>query len=847
MLQPLDLSTLAAQLPSAGSETAAILLFVLLLGLAAGAVLLHRELGRRRSTEAALRQEADRLRTLVAAVVDAPWEFDTISDDFTHSQAWRPLLGYPPRQPGKPDAPHSLLALVHPEDAASFRSALTGVLQGQALRLDLLLRCKNATGSWQWCRLRGAPSQVGPTGQVLRLTGGLLDVDTGMQTENSLREQLHLLELALQDLGLHVYWKDASLRQLWSLGPPPLPALPALYGAAGRSDPRRELLERQALATGAPMVNVVDVKDAQGGAHNIELRFMAVPDAQGRARGVLGVCQDVTARQRMTRELQEASRQAREADQAKSRFLAAMSHEIRTPMNAILGMAEVLGTTRLDREQEGFVQVLRTSGESLMAIINNILDLSRAESGRMLLEKAPFRPADLLSRLRDLFTQRCQAKGLRLECILDPGLPDRLLGDSLRLQQILSNLLENAVKFTQQGSIRVQATLLRQQDSTVEVLFEVADTGPGIPESKQDLVFHRFVQADTSTTRQFGGSGLGLALCRELTRLLGGRIWLESEPGQGSTFYLALELELPEDTGLRTSATTSTHAPPPGEPELENLPSSARTPSGTCRILLVEDSEFNAFVVASYLKGTPCRVTVAQNGEEGLRLFGEHRFDVVLMDMQMPVMDGYTATRAIRELEAVEGLPPTPVLAMTAHALEEERDRSLQAGCSAHLTKPVTRQELLDAIGRHVGLELRGVTAEFGLVPPISPHEPVCQIPPADGEYPQDGSPIPVCVDPELKSLAPTFLQSVRTKIAPYRTGPSTEPSTGPDAGLNAAQAEALVRLGHQLKGEAAAFGFPPLGILGARLEQAARSGDTAAVTTLLDRIQDVLDRIVVV
>lgn len=856
-----------------GGEVVVGVLASLLLGLGGWSLMLYREIGRRRRTEAALRQEQHRLRQALSAVCDAPWELDATSGAFLHSDAWRSLLGYGPRQHGHDthgaDEVRTLESLLHPDDAPRLRAALDAVLHGTAEALAQELRFRHADGHWHWLLLRGAPALPTLPGRAARdqhsrllLHGGLLDVHTQVESRTALQAHLQHLIRVLQALPLHVYWKDEHLQLEGSNDRPMLahenapehPAGDPAGEALCRADPRRELLERQVLATGTPVQDLHEfalppppgheATAARHATRTLEVRLLPLPDAHGQPRGVLGLCQDVTQRLALERELHAAKQHADEASAAKSRLLAAMSHEIRTPMNAILGMAEMLRETPLDREQEGFVQVLSTSGEALMAIINNILDLSRAESGHMQPERAPYRPAELLNRLRDLFALRCKAKGVRLEFVLDPALPDLLQGDALRLQQVLTNLLENAAKFTQVGSIRVQATLLRQRQQSVEVLFEVADTGPGIPESRQQAVFEDFVQADESTTRQYGGSGLGLALCRELTRLMGGRLWLESEIGQGSTFFLALQFELPP-ADAATSPVLGKPAPG-GAHKTDGRALPASPPSqvaDTCHVLLVEDSEYNAFVVASYLKGTTCRVTLARNGEEGLQAFGRGGFDLVLMDMQMPVMDGYTATRAIRELESTRGLPPTPVLAMTAHTMDEHREQSLAAGCSAHLPKPVSRRDLLVAIERFTGKQvLRGASPAdqvelpgSGTLPAaVLSTEETCSLPPTMSAV-QDGSPIPICVDPELKGLAPTFLQAIRSKIAPFRRS------------LTAQDMEPLARLGHQLKGEGAAFGFPILGDVGARLEQAARREDAAAAAAMLSRLQDVLDRIVMV
>ncbi|MDH5640612.1 MAG: PAS domain S-box protein, partial [Nitrospira sp.] len=414
---------------------------------------------------------------------------------------------------------------------------------------------------------------------------------------------------------------------------------------------------------------------------------IVVRDGSGRAIRMVGTHADITERKAAEARLNAAHKQALAATEAKSNFLTSMSHEIRTPLNMINGMAEILLGTSLSEEQTNYVRRFSRAANHLLELINDILDLSKIEADRLGLEAIPFNPADIIATVRDLMEVSAHAKQVELAVHVTQGLPSLVIGDPTRLRQVLMNLIGNAIKFTEHGSVAIRV----EAAGPDRVRFEVSDTGIGIPEEKLGEVFGKFTQVDSTIRRRFGGTGLGLAISKRLVELMQGEITVRSTVGVGSTFVFTIRLPSADSVVSERGASAYVDRKAPCSDQ-------------QARILLVDDLEDNRDLVALFLKDMPYTIDMAENGAVAVEKFQQSAYDLVFMDMQMPVMDGLQATTAIREWERNQGRVPTALVALTAHALKEERDKSLAAGCNAHLTKPIKKQELLKAIADYVHL-----------------------------------------------------------------------------------------------------------------------------------------------
>jgi CheY-like chemotaxis protein/nitrogen-specific signal transduction histidine kinase/HPt (histidine-containing phosphotransfer) domain-containing protein len=396
----------------------------------------------------------------------------------------------------------------------------------------------------------------------------------------------------------------------------------------------------------------------------------------------------ITARQQANQRMMEAEA----SDRAKTKFLANMSHELRTPVNGVLGMLELARHTEFGPKQHHYIETARRSAETLLGIINGILDISKIEAGKIELEESAFDLRDIVEEVTESFAGVADGKGLEMTCLVPANLPTALVGDSGRLRQILTNLIGNAVKFTEKGEVGVRVQVLEVDAGSAYIAFEVTDSGIGIALDKQQYIFDAFIQADSSTTRRYGGTGLGLSIAKQLCEMMGGAIELTSEPGRGSNFRFTArfgrqqEADKPAGTAPRFAAPT---VPPEGV-------------AGT-RVLLVEDNPVNLEVAVGILESFGCKVETATNGVEALDRYAGRQYGLIFMDCQLPGMDGFEATAAIRKQEAGSDRH-VPIVALTASAIEGDREQCLAAGMDDYLPKPFTAGQMRSILANWLSL-----------------------------------------------------------------------------------------------------------------------------------------------
>ncbi|MBI3784357.1 MAG: PAS domain S-box protein [Deltaproteobacteria bacterium] len=663
------------------------------------AVVNSRDVTERIQAEAALRHSEEHFRSLTEHASDLV-AILLLDGTITYaSPSHERILGYRPEEL----VGQNTFTIVHPDDVAVTTATAVHAAEHPGVVHSFEWRARHKNGSWRYVE-----SIVKAVQQPQGLIGVInsRDITARKRAEAALRESEERHRSLFEDASDMIYTCDLEGHYTWVNG-----AAERLTGYS-----RAELLGMDITDLAAP--NGLRVEgDYTPGRFSVTIlskdgREVSLDGASqlvlrdGQPVGWQGVARDITERKRFEAELERAKGAAEAATLAKSEFLARMSHEIRTPMNGVVGMLELLADTPLSGEQREYIGAARDSGALLLNVINDILDFSKIEAGKLGIERVDFDVRRCVANALRTLAAPAQDKGVQLTWRVARPLPEHLQGDPGRLQQILINLVGNAMKFTDRGEVTVEVDIadleegksaIRNPQSEIELHFAVRDTGSGIPADRQAAIFDAFEQVDGSTTRQYGGTGLGLAICKRLVEMMGGRIWVESELGHGSTFYFTARFG-------RTAQVADTG-------NAGSVSKSAGAPLRSLRILVAEDNIVNQTLALRMLEKRGHVVLVVNNGKDAVTTVGQYPLDVVLMDVQMPEMDGFQATAEIRRREREEQLkangepsPITgrsfhiPIIAMTAHAMKGDRERCLAAGMDGYVSKPIQAAELFAAI-----------------------------------------------------------------------------------------------------------------------------------------------------
>jgi PAS domain S-box-containing protein len=569
----------------------------------------------------------------------------------------------------------------HPPEM--FREMWQTISLGHVWHGEICNRARN--GSVYWVNATIVPL-LNSAGEPERYIAIRTDITDRKGFEAELSEQLHLVEELIEAIPLPVYLKDIDGRYVR------LNRAFELFFRINRDELIGHTLDDllppedarlhtekdiELFASKGAQAYETTVHSRDGAIHDTVYRKAALTRFDGSVYGLLGVIVDITERKRVESEVLRAKEAAEAANRAKSDFLANMSHEIRTPMNGVIGMTDLVLDTALTEEQREYLSIAKSSADSLLTIINDILDFSKIEAGKLLVEEISFELPRLITEVLKPLALRAHEKGIELLSDMLPDVPRYVQGDPSRLRQVLVNLVGNAIKFTSKGEISLHTELMQRQDGHVIIHFAVRDTGIGIAPEKQELIFDAFSQEDSSTTRKYGGTGLGLTICRRLVELMGGRMWLHSQLGEGSTFHFSVQLQLSEQTSTRLGS---------------EIDLSGR------RILIVDDNATNRRILYSMLRSLNTQPTVVDSGRSALDLFQEDNadFDCILLDAQMPGMDGYELARNLRARS--QKLPP--MLMLSSGAMRGDAQRCQEAGIAGFFSKPISLDELHSALGR---------------------------------------------------------------------------------------------------------------------------------------------------
>ena len=655
----------------------------------------------RKRADEALRLSEERLRLTLDVATDGLWDWQLPTMQATYSPSWIRLLGLEHQ-----DVPLSNVAdwkgRVHPEDLPAVEGALDDHLAGRRATYETEHRVRHRSGEWKWFAMRGQVTHRDSSGVPIRMMGTMVDITSRRQAEQARLTLQRAINHAKDGMAL----LDANGNYIYMN-----PAHAAMYGYAANEligknwralyhsewvSLIEQLSKPDLIATGNWQGEVVG-KKRSGEPFHVEMSLAMVGADNADGATMVCTCRDITKRKMMERDLVSAKDAAESAARAKAEFLATMSHEIRTPMNGVIGMTGLLLDSNLTKDQRDYAETVRRSGEALLAIINDILDFSKIEAGKLTLEVIDFDLRTTVEETLDLLAEQAQRKNLELVGLIDAAVPTALRGDPGRLRQIMTNLIGNAVKFTEQGEVVLKLSAESLGDHAALLRFEVVDTGIGISVDNQARLFQSFSQADGSTTRRFGGTGLGLAISKQLVELMGGEIGVDSRPGEGSRFWFTVRLNRQVS----------------GVPQVRP----AEDLSGL-RVCLIDDNATNRLLLEHHARLWGMTPASAADARQGLALVRDaagngHPFDLAVIDMQMPGMDGMELARVLREDQSV---PAFPLVLLTSMARRGDAKIAQDCGFSAYLTKPIRQDQLYECLRLVMGKSVCGGTEGQRLV-----------------------------------------------------------------------------------------------------------------------------------
>ncbi|SPF49737.1 putative Histidine kinase [Candidatus Sulfopaludibacter sp. SbA4] len=769
-------------------------------------VVLAEDITERKRTQDALRESEERFRIMADGCPALMWVTNSEGGNEFRNRAYREFW----ETTNEPVEGGNWQALTHPDDAPEYVAAFQRAVREHA-PFKAEARLRRADGEWRWVSSYAEP-RFSPGGEFLGHVGLSPDITERKQAEQALQASEEKFRQLAENIR-EVFWiaRPAATDEVLYVSP----AYEQVWGRTCDSLYRNPMSWLEAIhPDDCEQASVLLASQMQGETAEAQYRILT-PDGQekwirdrafpirdqaGRLTRVVGIAEEITERKRYEQELIHARQGADAANLAKSRFLANMSHEIRTPMNGVLGMLQLLCETDLTPEQRQYANVAQTSGRVLLALIDDILDLSKIEARKVALENRGFDLRSMIEEVCQLMRVQADAKGLDFGWHVSPAIPPFLRGDSRRLRQVLTNLCANAIKFTPRGQVTLEAALERHAEGKATVRFTVTDTGIGIRPDHAAMLFSPFTQADASTTRKYGGTGLGLAISKQLAEMMGGEIGVDSREGQGSTFWFTATFDLaPEPVRQRPQAA--------GE-------SRGAAPAGRkARILLAEDNATNQEVALAQLRHLGYTAVAVANGAEAIQAVEQGPYDLVLMDCQMPVMDGFEAARRIRRSMGRD----IPIVAITADAMPADRERCLAEGMNDYLAKPVQLAQLAEVLARWLPASGKGdMRAETFNAPIFNPDDLLRRL---LGDRKLAGT------------VLEGFLQDAPTQLNHLR------------ARLDEADAPGTRSQAHVLKGAAATVAAESLHALALALEQAGAAGQLDRCGELLPRAAEEFER----